>query len=67
MSDYDNNAYTIKDEKDGGEVLIANDVIATIAWIIIIMKVNSTGSWFFASFMLVANIITSRLKAMNIP
>ncbi len=31
MSDYENNAYTIKDEKDGGEVLIANDVIATIA------------------------------------
>ncbi len=31
MSEYENNAYTIKDEKDGGEVLIANDVIATIA------------------------------------
>ncbi len=31
MSDYENNVYTVKDEKDGGEVLIANDVIATIA------------------------------------
>ena len=31
MSEYENNVYTIKDEKDGGEVLIANDVIATIA------------------------------------
>lgn len=31
MNDYENNAYTIKDEKNGGEVLIANDVIATIA------------------------------------
>ena len=31
MNDYENNVYTVKDEKDGGEVLIANDVIATIA------------------------------------
>ena len=31
MNEYENNAYTIKDEKNGGEVLIANDVIATIA------------------------------------
>lgn len=31
MSEYENTAYTIKDEKNGGEVLIANDVIATIA------------------------------------
>lgn len=31
MSDYENNVYTVKDEKDGGEVFIANDVIATIA------------------------------------
>ena len=31
MSEYENNVYTVKDEKDGGEVLIANDVIATIA------------------------------------
>jgi len=31
MSDFENNVYTVKDEKDGGEVLIANDVIATIA------------------------------------
>lgn len=31
MGEYENNAYTVKDEKEGGEVLIANDVIATIA------------------------------------
>jgi len=31
MNEYENNVYTIKDEKDGGEVMIANDVIATIA------------------------------------
>ncbi len=31
MNEYENNAYTIKNEKEGGEVLIANDVIATIA------------------------------------
>lgn len=31
MNDYENDVYTVKDEKDGGEVLIANDVIATIA------------------------------------
>ena len=31
MNEYENSVYTIKDEKEGGEVLIANDVIATIA------------------------------------